>query len=227
MRDRWVAGWRPGIRASRFLRSASVGLPSPVQTSASSASRRTRSGMALREQSGAQCARRRAVEQQCLPAGLVEDVRGGRRQVVGAARNIGVDRPPFVGATIPFAIDAPRVVTQAREPVHRRCLGLARNLQVEHRRRRYRRAVHEQDRAAAGRRFHDMLAPQEELDAVGPGLLDRPVGRGNDRILPLGRSPAARASGAAGRCGECRRARRDERARDVGELLAARDVMPA
>ena len=134
---------------SRFLRSVSVGLPSPVYTSASSARRAHALRMALGEQPDAQRAGGRAVEQQLLAAVVLQDVLRNRRHVVSAAGDVGVDRPRLVGAAVAFAVEAPGVVAEAREPVHDRRLGPTGDLQVEHRRRLHRRAVHEQNRAMA------------------------------------------------------------------------------
>ena len=76
---RSAAAWSSGTPAASCGARASVGLPSPVHTWASSASRFTRFGMPLREQRRAQRAGRDAVDQQRagVVAGL-EDVVGRR-----------------------------------------------------------------------------------------------------------------------------------------------------
>ena len=103
--------------------------------------------MALREQRGAQRARRDAVHQQRagVVAGL-EDVVGRGLEVVGALGDRGVDAAVLGGAAVALHVDAPGVEALADEIVHR--ARMARHLQIERRLRRHRRAVHEQDGAA-------------------------------------------------------------------------------
>ena len=125
--------------------------------------------MALREQRGAQRARRDAVHQQRpgVVAGL-EDVVGGGLEVVGALGDRGVDAAILGGAAVALHVHAPGVEALADEIVHR--ARPARHLQIEGRLRRHRRAVHEQDGAAVRAVLGAPLLPQEQLDValLGP-----------------------------------------------------------
>ena len=103
--------------ASRFLRSANVGLPSPVHTSASRARRWTRRD-AFAQTARAKRARRRAVDRSCLSRALLQDVSRSGGEIIGTARHIGIHQPPLVRMSVAFAIDAPGVVTAASKPVH-------------------------------------------------------------------------------------------------------------
>ena len=135
-------------------------------------------GIALREERDTQRARGGAVEHRARVVGDARHVLGCSRDVVRAGRYVGVDRTALVGPAVTFAVDAPGVVAKAREPVHHRVLGLARHLQIEHRRPGHRRAVHEENGAAsraARSRIAQFLAQQEETNAVAPDALDRPV----------------------------------------------------
>src|SRR4029453_15182211 len=111
----------------RLRRSARVGLPCPVHTNASRARRRTRSGWRW-----AKSAARSAPDE--MPyirndstrrARRWPDVIAGRPQVVGAVGDVGVDVATLVGAPVALHVDAPRVVSEAREAVHRGGVGAA------------------------------------------------------------------------------------------------------
>src|SRR5215471_5696268 len=123
--------------------------------------------MPLREQTGAERTQGRTVEQELPATVLLQDVFGGRREVVGAARYVGIHRPGFVRAPITFAVDTPGVVAASCKPIHRRGFGFAGDLQVEHRRRRNRRPMDEKDRSAPTggiRSFLQPFAPEKEPD---------------------------------------------------------------
>ena len=102
--------------------------------------------MALGEQRRAEGARRDAVREVRAHAAGAGDVVRRRRQVVGAGRDVGVDVPVLVRPPVALHVDAPGVVAQTGEVVHRRGVGPARNLEVEGRLGAHRGPVDEQDR---------------------------------------------------------------------------------
>src|SRR5439155_2583308 len=73
-------------------------------------------GMALREKPRPQRARRGTVKQDLRGIRVLRDVLCRGSHVVGAARDIGVNGPPFVRTAVALAVDAPGVIAQAREP---------------------------------------------------------------------------------------------------------------
>ena len=93
--------------------------------------------VALGEQADAQRARRRAVEGGLAGNVLLHVLRHGK-DVVGAAGDVGVDRPRLIRAAVALAVEAPGVVAQAREPVHHRRMRAAGDLQVVRRHRLHR-----------------------------------------------------------------------------------------
>ena len=131
-RGRSAAAWLARNSGSFLRRCSSVGAPSPVQTNASSASRATRSRMALREQRGAQRARADAVGQEAARRrASASDVVGGGVQVVGAVGDVAVDVAPLVAAAVAFHVDAPADEAALGEPVHHARVGPPRHRQVE------------------------------------------------------------------------------------------------
>jgi hypothetical protein len=100
-------------------------------------------GMALCEQRRAQCPGRNAVHQKALDAARLHDVLGGGSNIIGAVRNIEVDRAIFVRSPVAFRIETPGVEALLHEIVHRRGMRTSGHLQIERRLRGHRRAVHE------------------------------------------------------------------------------------
>src|SRR6267378_7339716 len=76
-------------------------------------------GMALREKPRPQRTRRGTVKKDLRGIRILRDELCRGSHVVSAARDIRVDGPPFVRTAVTFAVDAPGVVAQTGEPVHR------------------------------------------------------------------------------------------------------------
>ena len=173
--------------------------------------------MALRKQTRAQRAGRGAVQQQFPATVLLHDVFRRGRNVVCATGDIGVHGTRFVGASVAFAIDAARVVAKARKPVHRRRFRLTGNLQIENRRCRHRRAVHEKNCPAPRlrRRRSERLAPQEQPDVLAIRSLARPMLAPGDFGEHVHRCARLRryALGGERRCRQCGRRREKRSAR--------------
>ena len=151
----------------RLRRSASVGLPSPVHTKASRARRWTRSGWRW-----ANSAARRAPDEmpyvrKALDAARAGDVVGRGLEVVGADGDVGVDVAMLVRPPVALHVDAPGVVAEAREVVHRRGVGAPGHLEVEGRLGGHRRAVDEQDRPSRRRASRRRPSPRG-TGAPGP-----------------------------------------------------------
>ena len=172
MRGRSGVGCCARYSARCFLRSARSGCPRRSRPAhrARGAARAPDAAARTAPRAATRRTRRRATAARAL---LLQNVCRGGGEVIGATGDVGVHRPRLVGAAVALAVDAPGVVAAAREPVHDRRIGLAGELQVEFRRRRHRRAVHEQDRAAARvvasrRRITtaQLLAPEEKPHVV-------------------------------------------------------------
>src|SRR5438094_842703 len=149
--------------------------------------------MRLSEERRPQRARGDSVHEQLTRARGLEDVLAAGGEIVGAVRNIAVDRPRFVGATVTLVVHAPGLEAAGREPVHHRGIGAAGDFQIESRLRGHRGAVHEEHGAAPLRARGREFLPEKQPDLV-PALAD-PVllpsfRRGNSRV----RSPTSRVS---------------------------------
>ena len=119
-------------------------------------------GMALGEQRRFQGTRRDAVQKQ-----FFIDVPRSHCHIIGAVRNVAIDRPRLVRAAVALVVEAPGIEAARGKPFHRRGIRPPGHLQVESGLRRHGRAVHEQDRppGRSGRGF----LPQEKLDVALPG----------------------------------------------------------
>src|SRR4051812_42813448 len=76
--------------------------------------------MALGEERGLQRARRDAIDQQLLRAGMAQHVFAAGGEIIGAVRDVEVDRPRFVRAAVAFVVHAPGVEAALGEPLHYR-----------------------------------------------------------------------------------------------------------
>src|SRR5438094_7646145 len=123
--------------------------------------------MALGEKRRLQCTRRDAVEEELLRTRLAQHVFGSGREIIGAVRDVAIDRPPFVRAAVALVVHAPGVVALRNEPFHRRRMRAPGHVQIEGGLRGHRRAVHEENRAA--RRLRRALAPEKKLNVALAG----------------------------------------------------------
>jgi hypothetical protein len=139
----------------------------------------------LGERRGAESARGNAVGQIGAHAAGARDVVRRDREVVGAGRDVAVDVAMLVGPPVALHVNAPGVVAEPREVVHRRRFGPSRDLQVEGRLRTHRRAVDEEDRPPRLHRGDGSLLPEEQTDRtlVGPVLTSENGGLGGHRRL--------------------------------------------
>ncbi len=112
-----------------------------------------------------------AVHEQLPRARGLEDIFAAGGEIVGAVRNVAVDRARFVGATVTLVVHAPGLEAAGREPVHHRGIGAAGDFQIESRLRGHRGAVHEEHGAAPLRARGREFLPEKQPDLV-PALAD-------------------------------------------------------
>src|SRR5262249_14560745 len=128
--------------------------------------------MALGEYRRAQRARGYPVDQEWPLATQFLDIKRCGVAIVRALRDRSVVVAVFGGTAIAFHIDAPAVISTAREMIHRRAFGPSRHLQTACRLRRHCPAVHEEDGADRLGRITGVFFKQEQLHIA---VLCRPV----------------------------------------------------
>jgi hypothetical protein len=101
------------------------------------------------------------------------DVAGGGEAVLRAGRNRGVVVAGLDGAAIALHVDRPCVVTVPGEELHDRGIRPPREVEIEGRLRRHRRAVDEQDDALRGCRIDRASVPHEQLHVAFFGPMRR------------------------------------------------------